>query len=80
MLIHYRGGRTHIRVTFGRRPFNFTKENKHTLDIKDQEVRDFIFQLPNSFEFEAIEREQVKQPIKDNVIVKKGVKNVQDEY
>lgn len=61
MLIHYRGGRSHLRVTYGRRMFHFTPENKFILDIIDQEVRDFIFKLPNSFEFEAIERESLKE-------------------
>jgi hypothetical protein len=79
MLIKYRGGRTHLRVTFGRRMFHFTTENKFIVDIKDQEVRDFIFKLPNSSEFEAIEREPLKEVEILKKEVKKGAKYGQEE-
>jgi hypothetical protein len=78
MLIKYKGGRTHLRVTYGRRQFSFSPENKFTLDITEQPVRDFIFQLPNCFEFEAVDREplqEVNTIKKENVILKKENKN-----
>lgn len=60
-----------MRVTYGRRPFNFTPENNHTLDITEQVVRDFIFTLPNCFEFEAVERPVSKEPLQEVGTIKK---------
>lgn len=76
MLIHYRGGREFYKVTYARRAFNFTPENKHTLDITEQVVKDFIFTLPNCFEFEAIERE----PLQEVNSIKKEIPKKEEKY
>lgn len=55
MVLHYKGGRSHYKVSLGRKPYYFTKENNRTLDIKDQSVINYIFSLPNRQEFEVIE-------------------------
>ena len=54
MKIRYRGGRIFYKVTFNRVPYCFTPENDMVLDIKEQEVIDYIFHLSNNAEFETV--------------------------
>ena len=61
MLIKYKGGRSHYEVSFNRMPYYFTLENNRTLDIKDQNVINYIFSLPNRQEFEAVDSVEEKK-------------------
>lgn len=73
MLIRYRGGRPGLyKVMYNRKPILFTPEDNWTVDIKEQEIRDYIFTLPNNYEFEAIEREPLREVMgkKNNKIEK----------
>ena len=57
MKIFYKGGRNHYEVSYDRKPYHFTPENNHILDIQDQKVINYIFSLPNRAEFEAVMEE-----------------------
>jgi len=59
--IKYKGGRTMFKVSLNRKPYFFTKENDRVLDIKDQEIINYIFSLPNRAEFEVV-MEDIKIP------------------
>lgn len=60
MLVRYKGGRSRYDISFNRKPYYFTPENNRTLDIKDQNVINYIFSLPNRAEFEAVGEEEPK--------------------
>lgn len=66
MLVHYKGGRSWLKVTLNRKSIYFSKENDFTVDVKNQEVINHIFGLSNHDEFEAVEnqKEKPEQPEK----------------
>ena len=55
MRIRYIGGRSRYEVDFNRRSFNFNPENGMTIETDDRDVINYIFRLPNNFEFEVFE-------------------------
>lgn len=59
MVIQYIGGRSRVKVSPNRKSYNFTPENNRTLDIKEQNIIDYIFSLPNRAEFRAIESQVI---------------------
>lgn len=64
MKIRYIGGRTWYGVTYNRKEYIFSKENDRILDIKDDNVINFIFQLPNSSEFKVVVEDEKKPEVK----------------
>ncbi len=63
MLVRYKGGRVHYKISPNRKPYYFTPENNHIADIQEQEVINYIFSLPNRAEFEAVMEETKPLPI-----------------
>lgn len=63
MLIKYRGGRSIYEVSLNRVPYYFTPENNMTAEIRDQNVINYIFSLPNRAEFEVVEEIKKEIPV-----------------
>lgn len=72
MLVKYTGGRTHLKITLGRKSYCFTIENNRILDIKEQEVINHIFGLDNRSEFQVI----VDEGSHGKPVVKEEVKEI----
>ena len=61
MLIKYCGGRTVYTISPNRKSYHFNKDNDRTLDIKEQDIINYIFSLPNRNEFTVIEQPMVEK-------------------
>lgn len=76
MQIKYTGGRSRYLISFNRKPYHFTPENNHILDIQEKEVINYIFSLNNRTEFEVV-MEQIKEEpkiipkVEENIIPEK---------
>ena len=87
MLIRYIGKRDSIKVTLNRKDFFFSRENNKTIETCDQKLINYIFSLPNNFEFSVVpiadiqevseSPEPVVEKIKqeDNIVLFKKKKN-----
>lgn len=69
MKIRYVGKRPNYRISFVRQHYNFNIENNRTIDINDQRLIDYIFNLDNHFEFKIV-NEAAPHQEKTPVIVK----------
>lgn len=54
MRIKYKGGRSMFRIALNRKAYYFTKKNNRVLNIKEQEIINYIFSLSNRAEFEVV--------------------------
>jgi hypothetical protein len=72
MKIRYTGGRSHYKVVFERKSYNFTPENNRTLEIDDRRVINYIFSLDNRVEFEVVANEPTPQSTKEEKPKKRG--------
>lgn len=79
MKIKYIGGRSRYEVSLNRKPYYFTPENDKTCDIQDQDVIQYIFHLPNSQEFRAVEEVRFPEPETIPQKISEAVNNIKVE-